>query len=76
MPIRWGRGTLRLAPTCYHYVASGTNSVRMEEDANYGLNFGGGSVIWFYTNSPPATVTGTGEGTNPLSVGVVSSVLI
>ena len=63
-------GTFTWDPTTPHTAAADS------QHRNYGLNFGGGSVIWFYTNSPPATVTGTGEGTNPLSVGVVSSVLI
>ena len=65
---------ITIGSNLYHFVATPPNAVGMEEDANYGLNFGGGSVIWFWANSP--TITGTGAVANPLLPSVVSCVLL
>ena len=51
-----------------------TTSVGIEVDHNYGLNFGGGDVIWFWANSQ--TITGTGQATNPIFNGVTNTVLL
>jgi len=51
-----------------------TTSVGIEVDHNYGLNFGGGDVVWFWANS--STITGTGQATNPIFVDITSTVLL
>jgi hypothetical protein len=51
-----------------------TASVGIEVDNDYGLNFGGGDVMWFWANS--ATITGTAQATDPLLLGVDITVLL
>jgi hypothetical protein len=52
-----------------------TSSVGIQVEHNYGApSFGTGDVIWFWANS--ATITGSGEGTNPIFSDTVDTVLL